>query len=82
METAGLIDILPCLPVRGICDYSDSHKSKGWQRYAAATAAAYARELIKELPITEAHASVAYISSPCKSPQQCWEQLLLTAAHT
>lgn len=82
METAGLIDILPCLPVRGICDYSDSHKSKGWQRYSAATAAAYARELIEELPITEAHASVAYISNPCKSPQQCWEQLLLTAAHT
>lgn len=45
MEAAGLMDILPCLPIRGICDYSDSHKSKEWQRYAAATAAACAREL-------------------------------------
>ncbi|CAI7601305.1 unnamed protein product [Penicillium pancosmium] len=53
MEAAGLMDTLPCLIIRGICDYSDSHKSKGWQRYAAATAAAYARELLGELPITE-----------------------------
>lgn len=50
MEAAGIMDILPCLPIRGICDYSDSHKNKEWQRYAAATAASYARELIEELP--------------------------------
>lgn len=50
MEAAGLMDVLPCLPIRGICDYSDSHKSKEWQRYAAATAAAYAKELIEILP--------------------------------
>ncbi|KAJ5532873.1 Pfs NACHT and ankyrin domain protein [Penicillium frequentans] len=54
MEAAGIMDILPCLPIRGICDYSDSHKTKEWQKYAAATAAAYARELLKEIPsITE-----------------------------
>ncbi|KAF5545319.1 ankyrin protein 3 [Fusarium phyllophilum] len=47
MEAAGLMDIMPCLPIRGICDYSDSHKSKGWQRYAAATAAAYAYEFLE-----------------------------------
>ncbi|KAJ5982693.1 Pfs NACHT and ankyrin domain protein [Penicillium sp. IBT 35674x] len=52
METAGLMDILPCLAIRGICDYSDSHKNENWQRYAAATAAAYARELIEEIPHT------------------------------
>lgn len=50
MEAAGIMDILPCLPIRGICDYSDSHKNKEWQRYAAATAASYARELVEELP--------------------------------
>ncbi|KAJ3523186.1 hypothetical protein NM208_g12550 [Fusarium decemcellulare] len=48
METAGLMDVVPCLPIRGICDYSDSHKSKEWQRYAAATAAAFAREFFEE----------------------------------
>ncbi|GFN21442.1 Pfs, NACHT and Ankyrin domain protein [Aspergillus tubingensis] len=61
METAGLLDILPCLPIRGICDYSDSHKNKEWQRYAAATAAAYARELLEEMPVTEACTGHMYV---------------------
>ncbi|KAH7478671.1 hypothetical protein FOMA001_g9802 [Fusarium oxysporum f. sp. matthiolae] len=46
MEAAGLMDSFPCLVVRGICDYSDSHKNNQWQEYAAATAAAYAKELL------------------------------------
>jgi nucleoside phosphorylase len=50
MEAAGMMDILRCLPIRGICDYSDSHKNKEWQDYAAATAAAYARALLEVLP--------------------------------
>jgi hypothetical protein len=50
MEAAGMMDNLRCLPIRGICDYSDSHKNKKWQDYAAATAAAYARELLEVLP--------------------------------
>ncbi|KAH7252726.1 hypothetical protein BKA59DRAFT_436883 [Fusarium tricinctum] len=53
MEAAGLNDVCPCLSIRGICDYSDSHKSKEWQEYAAATAAAFAREFIEKLPPTE-----------------------------
>lgn len=46
MEAAGLMDEIPCLVIRGICDYSDSHKNKDWQRYAAVAAAAYAKELL------------------------------------
>lgn len=46
MEAAGLVDTFPCLVVRGICDYADSHKNKQWQEYAAATAAGYAKELL------------------------------------
>lgn len=46
MEAAGLVDHFPCLVIRGICDYCDSHKLKNWQRYAAAVAAAYAREFV------------------------------------
>jgi nucleoside phosphorylase len=46
MEAAGLMNIFPCLVIRGICDYSDSHKNKVWQPYAAAVAAAYAKELL------------------------------------
>ncbi|KAF3398131.1 Ankyrin repeat domain-containing protein 50 [Penicillium rolfsii] len=46
MEAAGLMDTFPCLVIRGICDYADSHKNKQWQEYAATTAAAYAKELL------------------------------------
>jgi nucleoside phosphorylase len=46
MEAAGLMDHFPCLVIRGICDYADSHKNKIWQQYAAATAAALAKELL------------------------------------
>jgi len=45
-EAAGLMDSFPCLVIRGICDYADSHNDKRWQPYAAAMAAAYARELL------------------------------------
>ncbi|EXM13838.1 hypothetical protein FOTG_17727 [Fusarium oxysporum f. sp. vasinfectum 25433] len=40
MEGAGVWDNFPCIVIKGACDYADSHKSKVWQRYAAATAAA------------------------------------------
>ncbi|CEL03058.1 hypothetical protein ASPCAL04216 [Aspergillus calidoustus] len=40
MESAGVWDLFPCVVIKGACDYADSHKSKVWQRYAAATAAA------------------------------------------
>ncbi|KAM7209924.1 hypothetical protein V8F06_014694, partial [Rhypophila decipiens] len=46
MEAAGLMNNFPCLVIRGICDYSDSHKNDEWHKYAALTAAAYARELL------------------------------------
>jgi nucleoside phosphorylase len=49
MEAAGLTDHFPCLVIRGICDYCDSHKNKNWQQYAAATAAAYAKELLQSI---------------------------------
>ncbi|KAJ5769523.1 hypothetical protein N7520_004082 [Penicillium odoratum] len=70
MEAAGLMDILPCLSIRGICDYADSHKSKEWQKYAAATAAAYARELLEELHVTENHAKEAFVPTPDESKSQ------------
>ncbi|KAI0539196.1 hypothetical protein GGR58DRAFT_259330 [Xylaria digitata] len=53
MEGAGLIENLRCLVIRAICDYADSHKNKQWQRYAAATAAAYAKELLCEIRVLE-----------------------------
>jgi nucleoside phosphorylase len=49
MEAAGLMNRLPCLVIRGICDYSDSHKNDGWQKHAAMMAAAYAKEVLSIL---------------------------------
>lgn len=46
MEAAGIANTMPCLVIRGICDYSDSHKNKRFQQYAAATAASYAKLLL------------------------------------
>ncbi|KAH6975798.1 nucleoside phosphorylase domain-containing protein [Ilyonectria destructans] len=50
MEAAGLMNHFPCLVIRGICDYSDSHKNKEWQGYAAMAAAAYAKDLLYRIP--------------------------------
>jgi nucleoside phosphorylase len=52
-EAAGLMDTFPCLVIRGICDYADSHKNKQWQEYSAAVAAAYAKELLSVIPTDE-----------------------------
>ncbi|CAI6342480.1 unnamed protein product [Periconia digitata] len=52
MEAAGLMSSFECLVIRGICDYSDSHKNKKWQTYAAGAAAAYAKEILSVLPAT------------------------------
>lgn len=49
MEAAGIMNRFPCMVIRGICDYSDSHKNKDWQGYAALTAAAYAKDLLREI---------------------------------
>ncbi|KAL9480807.1 hypothetical protein ACSS6W_005593 [Trichoderma asperelloides] len=53
MEAAGLMDSFPCLIIRGISDYADSHKNDAWQGYAAATAAAFAKELLSVIPAHE-----------------------------
>ncbi|KAJ5919107.1 hypothetical protein N7466_010050 [Penicillium verhagenii] len=51
MEAAGIMNHLPCLVVRGICDYCDSHKNKEWQEYAALVAAIYTKDLLSMIPI-------------------------------
>ncbi|PON22866.1 hypothetical protein TGAM01_v208346 [Trichoderma gamsii] len=53
MEAAGLMDNFPCLVIRGICDYADSYKNDDWQGYAAATAAAFAKELLSIIPASD-----------------------------
>lgn len=47
MEAAGVWDTNPCIVVKGVCDYADSHKNKSWQAFASATAASAAKALIE-----------------------------------
>lgn len=49
MEAAGLMNNFPCLVIRGISDYADSHKNDSWQEHAAAMAAACAKELLQHV---------------------------------
>ncbi|KAL3480467.1 nucleoside phosphorylase domain-containing protein [Aspergillus californicus] len=51
LETAagGILDEIPCLVIRGICDYADSHKQDGWRHYAAAVAAAYCKTILSRV---------------------------------
>jgi nucleoside phosphorylase len=48
MEGAGVWEnFARSLVIKGICDYADSHKSKRWQGYAAATAAAVTKGFLE-----------------------------------
>ncbi|KAK6331508.1 hypothetical protein TWF730_004589 [Orbilia blumenaviensis] len=45
-EAAGIVDEIPCLVIRGISSYADTHKQYGWRHYAAAAAAAYTKAIL------------------------------------
>jgi nucleoside phosphorylase len=64
MGAAGLMNQLPCLVIRGICDYSDSHANNQWQSYAALTAAAYAKVLLSAAPLSHI--------KKLKTQKACW----------
>ncbi|KAI5459910.1 nucleoside phosphorylase domain-containing protein [Mariannaea sp. PMI_226] len=49
MESAGIMNTIPVAVIRGVCHYADSHQNDIWNRYAAATAAAYAKGLLNQI---------------------------------
>ena len=60
MEAVGLTNDFPCVVIRGVCDYADSHKNGAWHGYAAATAASFTKELLCILSGNEvSHAQMA-----------------------
>ncbi|CAI7648129.1 unnamed protein product [Penicillium bialowiezense] len=71
MEAAGVMNSFRCLVIRGICDYSDSHKNKEWQGYAAMVAAAYAKDILQRIPINkiEAEQRIQFASTGINLPQ-------------
>ncbi|KAL4972509.1 hypothetical protein BDW66DRAFT_162838 [Aspergillus desertorum] len=46
MEGTGVWDNIPCIIIKGVCDYADSHKNKLWQAYAAAAGASAAKAFL------------------------------------
>ncbi|KAL6905057.1 TPR-like protein [Trichoderma evansii] len=48
MEGAGAWEELPCIVVKGVCDYADCHKNKLWQHFAAATAASATKAILEQ----------------------------------
>ncbi|KAL4735093.1 hypothetical protein BDV11DRAFT_208812 [Aspergillus similis] len=77
MEAAGLMNNVPCLVIRGICDYCDSHKNDDWHKYAARAAAAYARELLLVLRPQRVDAMPPWAERVEQELQQVdWEKLL------
>ncbi|KAM0490737.1 hypothetical protein ACHAP8_011282 [Fusarium lateritium] len=52
-EAAGLMNGFPCLIVRGICDYADSHKNQDWHEHACIVAAAFAKELLQYVHVSD-----------------------------
>jgi nucleoside phosphorylase len=52
MEGAAILDNLPCIVIKGVCDYADCHKNKIWQDYAAASAACCIKAFLDCIPGT------------------------------
>ncbi|KAF4962426.1 hypothetical protein FSARC_9498 [Fusarium sarcochroum] len=59
MEAAGIMDQIPCLVIRGICDYADTHKNDEWHRYAAGVAAAYGKAILTKIRFEEMKVTVS-----------------------
>ena len=67
IKAAGLMDEFSCLVIRGVYDYTNSHKNKRWQPYAAATAAAYMFSTLK----------ASRLSSGSTCPQKAYGRKIL-----
>ncbi|EGU85726.1 hypothetical protein FOXB_03759 [Fusarium oxysporum f. sp. conglutinans Fo5176] len=71
MEAAGVMDSFPCLSIRGLSDYADSHKNDVWQKCAANTAAACTKEFLAIVPPRTIPGSIcASNNTPSSARQQ------------
>ncbi|KAH0445690.1 hypothetical protein KCU90_g165, partial [Aureobasidium melanogenum] len=61
-EAAGLMNTLPCLVVKGIADYADTHRNNEWKGFAVLAASAYTKQLLSILSVTTKEAIAAAAS--------------------
>ncbi|KAM0187038.1 hypothetical protein ACHAPI_011356 [Fusarium lateritium] len=72
MEGAGAWDEVPCIVVKGICDYADSHKNKAWQDFAAATAASVMKAILGRYAVYDGDRDAAQANgTTCSSSFVC-----------
>jgi hypothetical protein len=62
----------PCLVIRGIYNYSDSHNSNDWQGYAAMAAAAYAKDILNAIPPSKVEEEERKLMDVVELIQQSW----------
>jgi nucleoside phosphorylase len=68
MEGAGICGNLPCVVIKGVCDYVDSHKNKLWQKYAALTAAACVKAFLEYWAVKDKVSFTSRIRDPLNEP--------------
>lgn len=52
MESVGVWDTFPCVVIKGVSDYADSHKNDDWHHFAAASAAACTKAFLQYWDLT------------------------------
>jgi hypothetical protein len=62
-EGAGALNEVPCIVVKGICDYADGHNSKTWQDFATATSAAVTKAILGRYIVRDGDRGSARIDS-------------------
>jgi len=77
IKAADIIDEIPCLVVRGIYDYADTHKQDGWYYYAAAVAAAYGKAILLKVYSQDMEETRSIKETIEKS--ECWKHNRLSA---
>ncbi len=68
-EATQSVENFPCLMIRGISNYADTHKNEMWLPYAATTAAAYAKELLLMISSNKLEEEQALTAHRIKQPE-------------
>ncbi|KAL6407295.1 zinc finger protein [Ilyonectria robusta] len=82
MEGAGVWEEVPCIVVKGVCDYADSHKNKKWQDFAAATAASVARAILERYFVNYEPQAQALKAPDAQGNGKRQTNSLISVAHT
>jgi hypothetical protein len=53
MEGSGIWGTFPTMVMKGVVDYTDSHKNKKWREYPAARAALCTKAIIQDMDFGE-----------------------------